>query len=180
MRFFTTISNLFTSPTILPEKTASRNLHQWPTSLLSQIIGIQDIETLWISRLYPNPHPCQSSSCLIHKRGTFTAISLRLDRKTRFSRRSFNGGANTALMHPSVLITLASRNKQSKLQASLPIKSHSENSTILILHASGESGERPAVICLSFPIFPGFSPLIFPKPIRATQPSSTIPTEKRT
>lgn len=101
-------------------------------SKVKLIIGVWDIDTLWILHLYPNPHPCQSSSYLILKRDTFTAISLRLDRKTPFSRRLFNGGAITVPMHPLVLITLASRNNQSQPQASLPIRSLSGNSTIFI------------------------------------------------
>jgi hypothetical protein len=73
----------------------------------AQLVNLWKKTTLWKLRHHQNPRPCQYSSCLTLKPVTSTATCLRPDQKTRFSRRLFNGGGNTAPMHPSVSIIQA-------------------------------------------------------------------------
>lgn len=85
----------------LKERTSSAEKFQQP----QEFVYSRKPSAVWILRPYQNPHLCRYSSCLILKRVICMGTSLQLDQKTLFSKKSFNGGVNTALIHQSVLIT---------------------------------------------------------------------------
>ncbi len=100
-------------PTLFPK--SSDNVHHIPEYGLKerssitekflepkQFMDSRKQTNIWKLLPHQNPRLCRYSSCLTHKLDTSMDTSLRPDQKTPFSRKSFNGGVNTAPMHPSV------------------------------------------------------------------------------